>query len=298
MSTTVPPPFDFEELFGVNAGFVEQVYTEYMARPDAVTEEWQRFFERHLPPEHLPERKPEPVAKAEPKVEPGEVPAHFQALKGVASKIAQNMSESLSVPTATSTREIPVRVLEENRKIINEHLVGEVRGKASFTHIIAWAMVRAMQQVPGMLVRYVEKDGKAYRDETQSINLGMAVDVSAPGKPRQLVVPNIKDCASMNFATFLAAYDAQIREGAQGQADARRLQGHDLLADQPGHDRHDQLAAASDDRAVVHPGDRRDHVPGGLPGCGGGDDHRARCLEGHGADVDLRPPRDPGRRLR
>ena len=51
---------------------------------------------------------------------------------------------ALAAQTVIDTaREVLVKVLEENRRIINEYLIGEFRGKASFTHIIAWAMVRA-----------------------------------------------------------------------------------------------------------------------------------------------------------
>ncbi|MEO0481935.1 MAG: 2-oxo acid dehydrogenase subunit E2 [Planctomycetota bacterium] len=238
MSTTVPPPFDFEELFGVNAGFVEQVYAEFMARPDSVSDEWQRFFERHLPAEHLPERPAEPVATTKDAsggaADSTEVPAGAKPLSGIAAKIAQNMAESLTVPTATSARDVPVRVLEENRKIVNEHLIGEVRGKASFTHFIAWAMVRAMIDVQGMQARYVVYGEKAHREVSDSINVGIAVDVSKPGGPRQLLVPNIKDCASMNFATFLAAYDAQVRKARKGKLTPQDFQGTTCSLTNPG----------------------------------------------------------------
>ena len=212
------PTVDFEELFGVNAGYVEQVYAEFMAQPDAVSDEWRRFFESHLPAEQLPVRKTPsaPTASAAaPEGEPAE--AELTPLRGVAAKIAENMVESLGVPTATSTRDLPVRVLEENRRIINQYLVGEFRGKASFTHLIAWATVKALQAVPGMLARYMEIDGKAYRESVASINLGIAVDVSRDNGPRSLVVPNVRDCGAMNFATFMAAYDAQVRKARKGR---------------------------------------------------------------------------------
>jgi 2-oxoglutarate decarboxylase len=212
------PTVDFEELFGVNAGYVEQVYAEFMAQPDAVSDEWRRFFESHLPVDQLPKRAVAVEPAAAPASSAGATtPAELAPLRGVAAKIAENMVESLGVPTATSTRDLPVRVLEENRRIINQYLVGEFRGKASFTHLIAWATVRALQSVPGMLARYAEIDGKAYRETVASINLGIAVDVSRDNGPRSLVVPNVRDCGSMNFATFMAAYDAQVRKARKGK---------------------------------------------------------------------------------
>ncbi len=222
--TTGIRPFDFEEQFGVNAGYVEKVYTEYMAQPGAVSAEWQRFFESHLPAEMLPKVEAEaPTAPSNAASSKGTAaraaaaPEGLQPMRGVAARIAANMAESLTVPTATSTREIPTKVLEENRRILNEVLMGEYRGKASFTHLIAWAMVRAMKEVPGMRVRFVEHDGKPHRQELEAINLGIAVDVPKDDGARSLVVPNIKDCGSMNFATFMAAYERQIRKARKGK---------------------------------------------------------------------------------
>ncbi len=217
------PAVDFEDLFGVNAGYVEKMYAEFVARPDSVTDEWRRFFETHLPPEQLPARapaaeRPRPDGAAEgvaaPRAEPE---TGLEPLRGIAARIAENMAESLRVPTATSTRDLPVKVLEENRRIVNEYLVSEFRGKASYTHFIAWAMVKALQTVPGMRVRYVERDGKAFRETVRSINLGIAVDVQKDDGSRTLVVPNVKDAGSMNFATFVAACDAQVRKGRRGR---------------------------------------------------------------------------------
>jgi 2-oxoglutarate dehydrogenase E1 component len=228
------PAIDFEDMFGVNAGYVEQVYAEFMAQPDAVSDEWRRFFEAHLPAALLPQRPAEPQparpaeqappatagaappAGGEPAGEAESAAAGLEAMRGIAAKIAENMAESLTVPTATSSRDLPVKVLEENRRIINEYLVGEYRGKASFTHLIAWAMVRALDAVPGLMVRFVEHEGRPHRQEIRSINIGIAVDVAKEGGPRSLVVPNVKDCGSMNFATFMAAYDAQVRKARRG----------------------------------------------------------------------------------
>ena len=62
-------------------------------------------------------------------------------IRGAALKIVENMEASLSVPTATSQRRIPVKLLDENRRLINKHLQENDRGKASYTHLIAWALL-------------------------------------------------------------------------------------------------------------------------------------------------------------
>ena len=50
-----------------------------------------------------------------------------QPLFGIAARIVENMEASLGVPTATSFREVPARLLEVNRKVINGYL-GRTRG--------------------------------------------------------------------------------------------------------------------------------------------------------------------------
>ncbi|MBL8731691.1 MAG: multifunctional oxoglutarate decarboxylase/oxoglutarate dehydrogenase thiamine pyrophosphate-binding subunit/dihydrolipoyllysine-residue succinyltransferase subunit [Planctomycetes bacterium] len=209
---------DFEEVFGLNAAYAEKVYGEYLAAPDSVPEEWRKWFDSALPKElratAVAKPKPAPVAVAE----PAPTPSHLQPLIGVAGRIVKNMAESLSVPTATSTREVPVKVLEENRHAINRHQQGLHLPKVSFTHLIAWAMVRAMQQVPAMAGQFLEQDGKPFRVTGGPLNVGIAVDLpgkSADGR-RSLVVPNIKDCGAIDFAGFFAAYNRQIEKARQG----------------------------------------------------------------------------------
>ncbi|MEO6595396.1 MAG: 2-oxo acid dehydrogenase subunit E2, partial [Planctomycetota bacterium] len=215
-------PPDFEEVFGLNAAYAEKVYGDYLNAPESVPAEWRSWFESALPPEQRatavakkPARSASAVTRtvgSEAKTQAKGAPSQgsgasedLQPLTGVAGKIVKNMNESLSVPTATSTREIPAKVLEENRHAINRHQQGLYLPKVSFTHLIAWAMVRAMQKVPAMAAQFVEQDGKPFRRVSSSLNLGLAIDL--PGKPsaggdgrRSLVVPNIKDCGNLDFA--------------------------------------------------------------------------------------------------
>ena len=154
---------DFAELFGVNAGYVEKIYHDFLASPQSVGDEWQRFFQDHgIRAEPAPAQPTRPPAQAANEPVPAP-PSGEERLRGVAARIAQNMQESLQIPTATSTRVIPVKVLEENRRVINQHLRADYRGKVSFTHLVAWALVQALKKVPAMTVSYQERDGKPYR---------------------------------------------------------------------------------------------------------------------------------------
>ncbi len=150
----------------------------------------------------------ESAAPSAPVDEPGE------PLRGIAARIVANMEASLTVPTATSFREIPAKLLEVNRKVLNNHL-GRVRGgKVSFTHIMGYAIVRAIAEtVPNMNSVYVEgADGKPRVLRGGPVNLGLAVDQQKSDGTRTLIVPVIKGAEAMNFAEFVAAYEALIRK--------------------------------------------------------------------------------------
>ncbi len=212
---------DFEEVFGLNAAYAEKVYGEYLTAPEAVAAEWRQYFDSTLPPELRASVAPKPVRTAA-AVPTAAASDELQPLLGIAGKIVRNMAESLSVPTATSVREIPVKVLEENRHAINRHQQGLHLPKVSFTHLIGWAMVQAIARVPAMAAQFVEQDGKPFRRLSASLQLGIAVDLPGKDGRRSLVVPNLKDCGSLDFAGFFAAFQRQIekaRKGALGPDD-------------------------------------------------------------------------------
>ncbi len=117
------------------------------------------------------------------------------------------MTASLSIPVATSQRRIPVRVIEENRNIINKQRAIQGKGKLSFTHLIAWAIVRALKSNPGLNHAFVQKENESFRVVHPQVNIGLAVDIAAKDGTRSLKVPNIKNADEMNFAQFVAAYD-------------------------------------------------------------------------------------------
>ena len=134
--------------------------------------------------------------------EPGET-----QLKGMFKAIAKNMDESLTIPTATTVRDMPVKLMWENRALINDHLKRTRGGKISFTHILGYAMVKAVQIHPAMNVRYENKDGKPFVVQPEHVNLGLAIDLPQKDGSRALVVAAIKDCEHKSFAEFLDAYE-------------------------------------------------------------------------------------------
>ncbi|HEY1099037.1 MAG TPA: 2-oxo acid dehydrogenase subunit E2, partial [Myxococcota bacterium] len=140
-----------------------------------------------------------------------------EVLRGIAAKIAENMAASLELPTAMSTRVMPVKVLEENRRVINSYLEDDARPRASFTHIIAWALVRAAQTVPSMNYGFTFDDkGQPLKLVREDVNLGLAIDLPARGGGRTLVVPNIKAAQKLDFRGFLDAYNDLINRSRKG----------------------------------------------------------------------------------
>jgi 2-oxoglutarate dehydrogenase E1 component len=167
--------------FGANIAFIEELYEKYRSDPSSVSASWREFFADYdggvvsassrpsvpPPPEvgreaHTTPPRPTPV----PAPKPGQNPV---ALRGAASKIVANMETSLTVPTATSVRNIPVKALEENRRVINNHLALQGQSKASFTHVIAWALVKALKEHPRMNSSFTVVDGVPTRIDRDDV---------------------------------------------------------------------------------------------------------------------------------
>ena len=205
---------DFEHEFGVNAGYVEDLYERWQQSAEGVEQEWATWFEGLTGKSGGGDGEQTPTAPEKAVVR--------ERLKGIASKIALNMNESLEVPTATSVRTMAVKVLTENRRVLNSHMKVRALGKASFTHLIAFALVRALKQRMGMQAYYEELDGVAHRMTPEHVNLGLAIDIEAAGN-RVLVVPNLRQAGQLSFREFHEAYEDLVR-----RARANRLQSSDF----------------------------------------------------------------------
>jgi len=155
---------------------------------------------------------PAPAAAGKAGKDGGEEPG--EPLRGAAARIVANMEASLGVPTATSFRDVPAKLLEVNRRVINGYLGRTRGGKVSFTHIIGYAVVRAIaDSVPQMTATYVQgEDGKPRIVRHEHIGLGLAVDVEKADGSRTLLVPVIRDADTLDFRTFWGRYEELIRK--------------------------------------------------------------------------------------
>jgi len=155
-------------------------------------------------------------------------------LRGVAARIVENMTASLSIPTATSQRQVPVRIVEENRNLINKQRALQGKSKLSFTHLIAWAIVKALKSNPSLNHAFAENEGQPFRVLRTQVNIGLAVDVAGKDGGRSLMVPNIKNANGMSFAQFAAAYDDVVARARTSKLQLADFQGTSISLTNPG----------------------------------------------------------------
>jgi 2-oxoglutarate dehydrogenase E1 component len=218
--------------FGENAGYVADLLSRYRQDPNGVDEEWRAFFRERLgepEPAH-----PAPVPETAPA--PGAAPPaeNLAALRGAALRVAENMEASLAVPTATSQRQIPIKLLEENRRLINEYRAADGLPKVSFTHLVAWAIVQALKDFPRLNDAFDSSSGAPSRVARATIVLGLAVDVEKPDGSRSLVVPNVKGAEKRTFGEFLEAADDIVGRARRGKLQVSDFEGTTVSLTNPG----------------------------------------------------------------
>jgi len=228
-------PTDPSATLGANAWLVDELYRQYLEFPSSVGEKWREFFSTYRTNGGAtlntaePDAAPSPAAAAPPA--PPQAAQGVEPMRGASARIVENMQRSLSVPTATSIREIPVGLLDENRRVLNAALSGRL--KLSYTHFIAWAALRALRTYPNLKSSYVEISGEPHRHLPEHVNFGLAVDVERKGG-RSLLVPNIKSADLLGFDEFVAAYDDVVERARTNRLDPSEFAGTTLTLTNPG----------------------------------------------------------------
>jgi 2-oxoglutarate dehydrogenase E1 component len=243
--------------FGANSWLVEEMYEQFRTDPQSVSEAWREFFSDYrsqnpnLAAPVAPVVEHNPTSAAVPSAPTnGAAPAtaspapavsapvavEGESIRGVGAAIVTNMEKSLSVPTATSFRNVPARLLEVNRKQINDYRSRHGMSKVSFTHIIAYAIVRAIADaVPNMKNGYAtDSAGKPLLVRNPHVNVGLAVDVDKGDGSRNLVVPVLRDADTLDFSRFLVAYDEIIRKVKANKLTIADFQGANVSITNPG----------------------------------------------------------------
>jgi len=256
-----------ENAFGSNEWLVEEMFEQYKVNPDAVDKEWWPILERFQAMQlNTPDIPPAPAATPPPaqpltdttmvakttRVEPKPQPIPAQApitsaieivedgedtvtfLKGMQKSLVTNMDASLSMPTATSVRTIPAKLLIDNRIVINSHLGRTRGGKVSFTHLLGFAIIRALKEFPSQNVFYDIVDEKPAVVSPAHVNLGLAIDIPKEDGTRALLVPNIKKAERLNFAEYLTAYEELVARARENKLTAADFAGSTISLTNPG----------------------------------------------------------------
>lgn len=161
--------------------------------------------------------------------------AKLTPLRGPAAALAGYMEQSLSIPTATSFRSVPVDVLDARRKELNGAIraAGRVE-RVSFTHVIAYALVRTAVGMPFITNSFRRDDSGAPMRLEPGINLGLAVDTERKDGTRSLVVPVIRAADALSFAEFRAKYEELVAAARENKLTADDLQGASFTLTNPG----------------------------------------------------------------
>ncbi|MCA5893852.1 multifunctional oxoglutarate decarboxylase/oxoglutarate dehydrogenase thiamine pyrophosphate-binding subunit/dihydrolipoyllysine-residue succinyltransferase subunit [Isoptericola sp. NEAU-Y5] len=174
------------------------------------------------------------VARTSPKADDGEATDDVQKLRGPAARVVTNMEASIQVPTATSVRAVPAKLMVDNRIVINNHLARGRGGKISFTHLIGFALVEALADMPVMNAHYDLVDGKPHIVQPAHVGFGLAIDLAKPDGTRQLLVPSVKKAEELDFAGFWAAYEELVRKARGGKLGMDDFAGTTISLTNPG----------------------------------------------------------------
>ena len=227
---------------GINSWLEDELYQQYLHDRKTVDESWKKLFESNGIA--TPAGNGAQPSRAHANGAPAAaipLPAHQPSpgedlvpLRGPALRLAENMMASLSIPTATSQRNIPVKVIDENRRILNEHRALMHKSKVSYTHIIGWAIVKAIESFPALNHAFAQVNGEPFRAVRKQINLGIAVDVAGKDGGRSLKVPNIKNAGALRFDDYLAAYDDIVVRARDNKLQVQDFEGTTISLTNPG----------------------------------------------------------------
>ena len=247
MSESRPPEF------GINSWLEDELYQQYLNDRKTVDESWKEVFETNggSVPE-APAPGPQtgrmrrsrrwrckwrtgisvdaPVPEHQPVAGETLIP-----LRGAAARIAENMKASLSIPLATSQRVMPVKVIDENRRIINEHR----------------ALHRQEQDLLHAHHRLGHREGASSNPDAESCVRGnerRAVSRGARpgqhrhrggrgGQGRRAVAQSARTSrmpASLDFAQFVAAFDDIVARARSNKLTVQDFEGTTISLTNPG----------------------------------------------------------------
>ncbi len=182
----------------------------------------------------LPKISETAAKSVQPQLPPLSAGANVVPLKGPAAALTGYMEQSLTIPTATSFRTLAVDMLDARRKELNAAIKASGRAeKISFTHVLAYALVRAAHEMP-FITHHFRRDGDRPMRVEPGIHLGLAVDAERKDGSRFLIVPVIKNADALDFVQFRAKYEELVAKARDNKLTADELQGASFTLTNPG----------------------------------------------------------------
>lgn len=232
-------------MINLNSAFEDELYFSYLKDPDSVSPEWQQYFQKiHGKSVFVSENKPVPVADTSTKPLVYKSSGSSNTMKANLDKTIDFyqeeirhidlMNDSLDVPSASATRTIPVKVLDENRRIINRYFQKIYKPRVSFTHMLAWAFVKALEKYPRLNDSYEEIDGKPFRIKKDTVNVGLAIDIESKQGFRMMVIPSLKNAQTLTFDKFVEEFDRLIEKARNNQLELNELLDATITLTNPG----------------------------------------------------------------
>ena len=285
-------PLKSDPELGINSWLEDELYQQYLHDHSTVDESWKHLFKANGGEAALKPPIPSPQPPT-PRLEG----AALQPLRGAPARIAENMS-ALSIPLATSQRTIAVKVMDENRRIINQHRTLLGHSKVP-TPTSSDGRHPALEELPALNHAYAEKDGQPYRARTpRSTSVSPSIGVAGKDRARSLMVPNIKNAGALNFQEYVAAFDDLVSRARPSRLTPADFQGTTISLTNPGTvgtmfsnprlmPGQGAIIAAG---AIDYPAEYRRRRRR--------DPRRPRHLQGDDPHLHLRPPHHPGRGIR
>ena len=237
-------------MINLNSAFEDELYFNYLKDPDSVSPEWRQYFERvHGKSVFVLDNKPvhastnygnaattyapEPVSSVS-NTHSIELINDWSDFTPDETTHIKEMYQSLNVPSASSTRTMAVKALDENRRIINRYHLKLRKPRVSFTHLVAWTVLKSLLKFPRMNDSFEIQNNKPVRVIKPTINVGLAVDLVTPSGKRILMIPSIKNAQNLSFFEFLVQFDELLEKTRAGKLDYSDLTDTTITLMNPG----------------------------------------------------------------
>ncbi|MBX3044214.1 MAG: multifunctional oxoglutarate decarboxylase/oxoglutarate dehydrogenase thiamine pyrophosphate-binding subunit/dihydrolipoyllysine-residue succinyltransferase subunit [Candidatus Kapabacteria bacterium] len=235
-------------MINLNSAFEDELYFNYLKDPDSVSPEWREYFQRvHGKSVFVVDDRPVPATENYGR---SEATVRMQNISTAGSPLdfitdwsdftpdetshIKEMYQSLDVPSASSTRTMAVKALDENRRIINRYHLKLRKPRVSFTHLVAWSVLKSLIKFPRLNDSFDIRNGKPVRIIKNEINVGLAIDLVTPSGKKILVIPSIKNAQNLSFYEFMLEFDEMLFKARNGKLEYRDLSDTTITLINPG----------------------------------------------------------------